>query len=141
MTLNQIHQFMVRGYSWNSAKHQKNNILANCRRFHQRFTIAFFVRKSFRQHFSSYILAKKHFHTKKSVYNVDEIDTWAQYHQRFTCSFYAQRARMRKKDSQVSSVFWLFWDLRWWNWHLVDFSPSPVGRDSSMEFPKIMFLL
>ncbi len=35
-----------------------------------------------------------------------------QFHQRSTYSFYAGRSRMRKKDSQVSSVVWHFWDLR-----------------------------
>jgi len=34
--------------------------------FHQHFTRAFFVQKSSQQLFSSYILAKKHFRTKKA---------------------------------------------------------------------------
>jgi len=40
------------------------------------------------------------------------LDSRAQFHQCSTYSFYARRSRMRKKDSQVSSVIWHFWDLR-----------------------------
>ncbi len=35
-------------------------------------------------------------------------ETRAQFHQRSTYSFYTHRYRMRKKDSQVSSVIWHF---------------------------------
>ena len=47
----------------------------------------------------------------KAAY-VDEIDPGAQFHQCSTYSFYECRSQMRKKDSQVSSVIWHFWDLR-----------------------------
>jgi hypothetical protein len=43
--------------------------------FHQHFLRAFFLRKSFWQLCSSYVLAKKHFCTKICTKNVDEIDT------------------------------------------------------------------
>jgi hypothetical protein len=36
------------------------------------------------------------------------VDYRAQFHQCSTYSFYARRSRMRKKDSQVSSVIWRF---------------------------------
>jgi hypothetical protein len=46
------------------------------------------------------------------------------FHQHSMYSFYAGRSQMRKKDCQVISVIWRFWDLRalklhverWWNW-------------------------
>jgi len=38
-------------------------------------------------------------------------ESWCQFHQHSTCSFYDRRFRMQKKDSQVSSVTWRFWDL------------------------------
>jgi len=51
------------------------------------------------------------FAPKSSMSNVGEINTWVQFHQCSTYSFYASRSRMRKKDSQVSCVIWRFWDL------------------------------
>ncbi len=54
---------------------------------------------------------------------VHGLPTRCQFHQRFTSSFYACRSQKRKKDCQVISVFFRFWDLleykllvkRWWN--------------------------
>ena len=36
---------------------------------------------------------------------VGDIETWSQFHQRFTSSFYALRSQKRKKDSQVKAAF------------------------------------
>jgi hypothetical protein len=59
------------------------------------------VQTSFWQLFSSYMYvvkaAKTMFVRKICMFNIDEIDTWAQFHQRSTYSFYACRSRMRKK--------------------------------------------
>ncbi len=43
---------------------------------------------------------------KKAVCEMfGEIETWGQFHQHFTGSFYTFRSQMQKKDSQVISVF------------------------------------
>jgi hypothetical protein len=34
---------------------------------------------------------------KTRAFNVDEIDTWGQFHQHFTRNFYARRSQIRKK--------------------------------------------
>jgi len=63
-----------------------------------------------------------------------------QFHQLSMNSFYVCRSQMHKKESQVSSVIWHFWDLRvwklhvkrWWNWHQVDES----GRTKTTSLDK-----
>jgi hypothetical protein len=47
------------------SKNQRVHEIDPSRQFHQHFMGEFFIRKSFRQLFSSYVLAKKHFGMKK----------------------------------------------------------------------------
>jgi len=47
------------------SKNQRVHEIDPSRQFHQRFMREFFVRKSFRQLFSTNVLAKKHFRMKK----------------------------------------------------------------------------
>ena len=130
-------------------------------RFHQHFTLAFFIQKCFAQLFSSYILAfyfvwhknigknvvrkmlmkltpgvnvisilqaafmligpksaKQHCwldclfknlgsaRIKAKCKSVGEIESWCQFHQLSTYSFYAHRSQKRKKDWQLDCRFY-----------------------------------
>ena len=44
---------------------------------------------------------------KKLAHNFNEIDSWCQFHQRFTCNFCVHEAQQRKKYSQVVSLLTL----------------------------------
>jgi hypothetical protein len=56
-------------------------VIAACSQFHQRFKRAFFVQKLHFGSFSSYILAlAPKFCAKNACVNVDEIDTYCQFH-------------------------------------------------------------
>ena len=68
---------------------------------HTRFSFRKFVQ-------SQNVTRKKTFVRKMRVFNVDEIDTWAQFHQCPTYSFYAHRSGKHKKDSQVVNLFYAF---------------------------------
>jgi len=71
----------------------------SCCQFHQHFTCAFFIQKSFWQLFSSYVsrkkLPKRLSHKKGRHKMLMKIDTLGQFHQRFTHVFFIQKCFMQ----------------------------------------------
>ncbi len=62
------------------------------------FINVFFLLFLYKRLFSSCVLAlEAKFHMKNARLNIDEIDTWGQFHQCSTYSFYAHRSQKRKK--------------------------------------------
>jgi len=55
------------------------------------------------------VTRKTTFVRKICMYNVDEIDTWGQFHPNFTQSFYVRKSQKRKKYSQAVSLFCTLW--------------------------------
>jgi len=74
---------------------------------------------SIRQLFSTYVrmYVKKRYQKdirivqKIRAYNVDEIDTYSQFHEHFTSTFYPLRSQKRDQTDSLTIFFLHFWDL------------------------------
>jgi len=109
--------------------HVGKDILKTWSQFHQHFTYEFYVRTSFRQLFSIYVLALGRNLYKKFVHKtLMKLTPEVNFTNMFKSSFYMHRSQKRKKTvkSQVSfcacilTVFLHFWDLHTQNISEID---------------------
>ena len=68
-------------------------------------------------------------------------ETWGQFHQHFTSSFYAQRFQKRKKDSQLKQLFALLGSagIKAAHKHVDEIDPSFYWRDWVLSYDLIFF--